>query len=72
MAKVRFSLSLSTEKFLRYYNGTAQAVIVHADDGRRLQLPARNFRQFITADGIQGRFEITLDENNKLLEMEKI
>ncbi|MEJ1296805.1 MAG: DUF2835 domain-containing protein [Candidatus Sedimenticola sp. (ex Thyasira tokunagai)] len=71
-APIRFSLKLSAEKFLRYYKGSAHAVIVYADDGRKLQVPARNFRPFITDDGIYGRFELTLDKDNKLLEMKKI
>ena len=60
------------EEFLRHYHGRAQAVIVLAEDGRRVQLPARNFRNFITKNGIHGRFEVELDDNNRLTGMAKI
>ncbi|MES9904753.1 MAG: DUF2835 domain-containing protein [Sedimenticola sp.] len=69
---VRFGMDLSAEEYLRYYEGVARSVIVHGLDGRHLQIPAHNFRPYITAGGIHGVFEITLDENNKLLEMKKV
>lgn len=72
MASFRFSLHISADEFVRYYDGSAQAVIVRAHDGRRLQLPARNFRPYVTAEGIHGEFEITLDGHNKLLEMKRL
>ena len=70
--RLRFRINLSNEEFLRHYRGSAQAVIVLAEDGRRVQLPARNFRNFITKDGIQGRFEVELDDNNRLIKITKI
>lgn len=70
--RIRFHINLSNEEFLRHYSGRAQAVIVLAEDGRRVRLPARNFRNFITKEGIQGRFEVELDDNNRLIKMTKI
>ena len=65
--RIRFQLQLSHEEFLHYYRGQANAILVRAEDGRRLQIPANRFRPFITHDGLHGRFEIELDEHNKLL-----
>lgn len=72
MTKLTFQLSISAEEFLRYYSGSARAVLVRSEDGRRVQLPANSFRPFVTATGIAGRFEITLDEKNKLLDIRKL
>ncbi|PLY16497.1 MAG: DUF2835 domain-containing protein [Sedimenticola sp.] len=70
--QIRFSLSISAKLFLHYYQGHAQAVIVQAEDGRRVQIPAHNLRQFVTQDGVFGRFEMVLDENNKMASIRKI
>ncbi len=72
MEKIGFHIALSADEYLQYYNGTASALIVKADDGRRVQLPAGRFRQFVTQDGIHGYFEITLDENHELLSIKKL
>ncbi len=72
VSKIRFQLDISQQEYLRYYSGSAQFVIVQAEDGRRLQLPAANLRPFVSAAGIQGRFEMLLDEDNKLLELIKL
>ena len=72
MKKITFGLSVSADQILRYYSGNAKAVIVTADDGRTLQIPADRFRPFVTQNGISGRFEITLDAHNKLIDLRKL
>jgi hypothetical protein len=72
MPRHRFQLNISAETYLHYYRGAARAVIVQAEDGRTIQLPANSFRPFVTADGISGRFELTLDANNKLVELRRL
>ncbi len=69
---INFSISLSAERYLRYYQGHARVVIVRSEDGRRIQLPAASLRPFVTAEGIVGRFELTLDENNKLIDIRRV
>ena len=71
-ARIRFYLQLSAEDFLRHYQGAASTVLVGADDGRRIQIPASNLRPFVGQQGIQGRFEIELDQNNKLINISKL
>ena len=66
MKRMTFSMSLSAEKYLRYYEGSAKAVIVKADDGRTLKFPINAIQKFVTRDGIHGRFEIIFDDNNKM------
>ncbi|MCB1830834.1 MAG: DUF2835 domain-containing protein [Chromatiaceae bacterium] len=71
-SSIKFSIALSADRFLHYYRGNARSVIVRADDGRRIRLPAANLRPFLLSDGINGEFELTLDENNKLLDIRRL
>ncbi len=72
MTRIRFRIALPSDAFLKYYQGVARAVIVSADDGRRIQLPADRLRPFLLEDGIHGRFEILLDKDNRLMEIQRI
>jgi len=72
MKRMTFSMDLSAEKYLRYYQGSASAVIVQADDGRTLRFPINAIQKFVTRDGIQGRFEIIFDNNNKLTAINRL
>ena len=69
---IQFSLNLSSEEFLQHYQGVASAVMVQADDGRRIQLPANSLRPFVSQQGVVGRFELELDQNNKLINLKKL
>lgn len=71
-SKIRFSLDISQDDFLRYYRGSAHSVLVQAEDGRRIRLPAVNLRPFLLEGGIRGRFEITLNDNNSLLDIRRL
>lgn len=70
--KIRFSLKIPARRYLRYYEGTVKWIQVKAFDGTRVRFPASVLRQFVTQDGIEGTFEITVDENNKLIRIEKL
>ena len=72
MQRIRFRIELPADRFLRYYRGAAQVVVVTSDDGRRIQLPALELRPFVSGEGISGYFEMILDSNNKLLSIKKI
>jgi len=70
--RLYFRLALSPEGYLHYYRGRARAVIVEAEDGRRVQLPANALRPYVTREGVHGRFELTLDEHNKLIALTRL
>jgi len=72
MAELYFSLNVSREQALRYYQGTAHTVIVTASNGQKLQFPATHIRPFISQNGIQGRFSIQFDSDHKLLGLKRI
>ena len=69
---LRFQLSLTSEKYLAYYKGTANSIQVRSVDNKRVRFPANAVRQFLMHDGIHGLFEIRFDKNNKLIEVVKI
>lgn len=69
---LRFHLSLSSEKYLKYYQGQANSIQVRSLDNKSIRFPASAIRQFLMHDGIYGVFEIRFDKNNKLIEVVKI
>ena len=70
--KVRFALNISQDVLLSYYEGAAKSVVVKSMDGRSIQFPANILRQFVTADGVQGLFEMEFDENNKFVGIHRV
>ncbi len=70
--KTRFSLTISAEQYLAYYQRRVNNVSVVAFDGRRIQFPAKLLQKFVTHDGIQGVFEIEFDDQHKLVEMRQL
>ena len=72
MKRMTFSMKLSAEKYLRYYQGSANAIIVQADDGRSLKFPIEAVQKFVTREGIEGHFEIIFDDNNKMQSLNRL
>jgi len=72
MQGVVFSLSISSETYLHYYRGSVKSIIVKAEDGRRIQFPAKALQPFIKNDGIHGRFRLLFDKNHKFLKLEAL
>jgi hypothetical protein len=70
--ELHFSLNVSREQALRYYQGTARIVVVTAFTGHKIQFPAEHIRPFIEQNGIRGQFCIQFDENNKLIGLNRI
>ena len=66
---IRFSLNLTADSYLRYYQGHAKSVSVVADDGRCVEFPANALRPFVTKQGVQGHFELQVDDNNHLQQL---
>jgi len=70
--ELQFYLKISREEILRYYEGTARVVVVTATTGQKVQFPAEHLRAFIGANGIEGKFSIQFDNNNKLVGLKKV
>ena len=69
---IRFRLAISAEEYLSYYQGSAQVVVARSEDNRIIRFPASAIRQFVTHDGVFGKFEIVFDENNKLIAIQSV
>ncbi|MBL3591728.1 MAG: DUF2835 family protein [gamma proteobacterium endosymbiont of Lamellibrachia anaximandri] len=50
----------------------AANVSVIAEDGRRIEFPANSLRPFVTKSGVQGRFELLIDDNNRLQRLDRL
>jgi len=69
---MRFSLDISAEKYLAYYQGSAKFVKVMTEQGLSLRFPASELQKFVSHDGIKGRFEIVFNAQHKLVSMNRI
>ncbi len=71
MEEIRFSVALPADVWLAVYRGAARAVVVRAEDGRTVQIPAHHFRPFVTRAGLYGRFRLRR-AGSRLLSLERI
>ena len=69
---LRFSLSIPAEKYISYYKGTTRWVQVKSFDGRRVRFPASALRPFVDDHGVEGMFEMVIDENSKLVDLRRL
>lgn len=69
---IHFSIRLSYEKYLGYYQGYADDVLVTAIDGRKIQFPAEILKPYLTREGINGNFIIHFNNQNKYQSLQKI
>ena len=67
-----FSLSLDYELCERLYFPTVNTVVVTAENGKRIQLPAKNLRPHVSPLGLKGRFRLIIDDNNKIKSFERM
>jgi hypothetical protein len=70
--ELHFQLNINREQALRYYQGTASAVIVTTTTGQKLRFPAEHIRSFIDQNGISGLFRIEFDNNHKLIGLQRV
>ena len=68
---ILFTLSISRNEYLRYYRGLARDVIVRSHDGRRIQFPAHLLRPFVEHRGVHGEFRLTVDEQRRLIDLQR-
>jgi hypothetical protein len=67
-----FSVSMNYAQCEDLYRHQIKYLIVTSADGKRIRLPKQNMQKFITASGLQGNYQLTIDQNNKLLNINKI
>ena len=72
MNEIRFYLNMSSQEYLRYYQGNIDSIIVTLDDGRRIQFPAKALQKYVDSNGVRGAFRILFNENNKMTVLERV
>lgn len=65
-------MNISYDRFLPFYQGMIEIVQVVDDADRRIDIPARHFRSFLTRDGIVGRFELVTQVDGKFIALNRI
>ena len=71
MPQYEFQLHIPPEKFLDYYRGEVRMVIARCTTGQSVQFPASLLQKYVSAEGIQGDFILTCDENHKCIALER-
>ena len=51
-----FSLNLTSDDYLPYYQGRVNTIIVTTHQGLKLEFPAMHLRKYLTTVGIKGKF----------------
>ena len=69
MTEFEFTLHLSAEEYLQFYEGVAKFIQVRSHCGKTIEFPAEKMRKFVLKDGIHGVFVMQLDNKNKLLSL---
>lgn len=72
MLEVCFVLNISAREVMRYYRGEVNMVAVTAEDGTRVRFHASNLRPYLNHAGVQGRFLLRFDPQNKLVELRRL
>lgn len=66
-----FSLRLSPQEFLPYYQGHIDTIKVVTTQGITIRFPAMHLRKYVHSMGIHGKF-LLITENNKFLSLRKL
>lgn len=69
--KYYFSINISSQDFLPYYQGSIQNVVVTTTQGVKVQFPAMHLRKYLTTSGIDGYFCMETMQN-KFLSLVKV
>lgn len=72
MATHRVHLSIPAERYVALYGGKIKAVRAVTDSGLNIEFPGSILNRFVTHKGIEGAFEITIDERNKLKSIRRL
>ena len=72
MIEYEFTLHLSADEYLQFYEGVAKAIQVRSHCGKIIQFHAEKMRRFVLQDGVHGVFIIQLDDQNKFLSIRRL
>jgi hypothetical protein len=72
MREFHFRLAIPPAEYLSYYQGAARNVVTKSVEGLVVQFPANVLRDYVTAEGVFGRFVLRVDANNKFHSLERL
>lgn len=72
LQRVVLPIRLSADEYLKYYRGSARNVYARDLQGRTVQFPANLLQRFVTANGVDGLFEITITAAGKLVDIQQV
>ena len=67
-----FSVNISADRLLAMYRGDARYLVVRSSEGLTLRLPLSNFRPYVSDEGLQGLFQVVVDERNRIRSLQKL
>jgi len=65
-------IRIDAQQWLAYYRQPNTRVQARALDGRLVELQANKLQRFVSHSGVSGTFRLSLDGQNKLLDIQKI
>ncbi len=67
-----FSINAPYQQCEVLYVPSMPDVVMVSESGISVQVPTNRLRQFVTSDGIKGRFRIIVDANKKIKSFERL
>ena len=67
-----FSINAPYKQCEVLYVPSMPDVVMLSESGLSVQVPTNRLRQFITSDGIKGRFRMVIDANKKIKSFERL
>ncbi|MDO6565884.1 DUF2835 family protein [Alteromonas sp. 1_MG-2023] len=67
-----FSVNVPYIQCEALYSGTMPNVVMVAENGTSVQVPSSRIKQFITSQGVIGRFRMVVDTNRKIKAFERL
>ncbi|WP_166263760.1 DUF2835 domain-containing protein [Marinobacter caseinilyticus] len=71
MQQIFVDIAITSDEWLKLYQGIARDVHTVARDGRSVRFPARILSRFYLRDGVRGSFCITFDDAGKFVSIER-
>ena len=72
MHTIVIDLAINPEEYLKNYQLPGINVVAKSLDGRVVHLPATILRNFVTRDGVNGRFRIHFNDEGKYQAIDKL
>ena len=72
MSEVIVSLNISSDEFIKHYQGSGRCVFTHTLEGQSIRFPANILQPYVTHSGVNGTFKIVFSSDNKFQSIHRI